>query len=187
VSLAILSLIIGSFSALFYTLETTNAAISRIERSENIDVVRRYLQNSLEGIRPHSILGADGTRTIRFQGAPSRVMFTAVATGDREIGGLYETEIWLDHKGRLLQLRRPLGWGQGMKAVPEILLEDLASLTFSYYPCPSGVHDSEGHRWANTSLLPFLISVMANFTRGEGRDWRKVSAFVPAAACNIEK
>ena len=96
VAMALFSFILSCFGSLFYRLGTTNAAIGRIERSENVDVVRRYLQHSLEGIRAHARLDTDGVRTVRFEGEQSRVTFVGVASGDRETGGLYETELWLD-------------------------------------------------------------------------------------------
>jgi prepilin-type N-terminal cleavage/methylation domain-containing protein len=185
VAMALFSLILSSFGALFYRLGTTNAAIGRIERSENVDVVRRYLQRSLEGIRAHPQLDTNGVRTVRFEGEKSRVTFVGVAAGDRETGGLYETELWLDPGERLLQRRRPLGWGQGAQVLPEVLLEGLASLTISYSPCPHEAPDPIVHRWKSTRQLPFLVSVKVTFKAGDRREWREISAFIPAAACPL--
>jgi prepilin-type N-terminal cleavage/methylation domain-containing protein len=183
VAMALLSIILSSFGALFYRLGTTDAVIGRIERSENVDVVRRYLQRNLEGIRAHAQLDMNGVRTVRFEGEKSRVTFVGVAAGDRETGGLYETELWLDPRERLVQRRRPLGWGQGAQISPEVLLEGLASLTFSYSPCPHEPPAPNVHRWKSTRQLPFLVSVEVTFKPGDSREWREISAFIPAAAC----
>jgi prepilin-type N-terminal cleavage/methylation domain-containing protein len=185
VAMALFSLILSFFGALFYRLGTTNAVIGRIERSENVDVVRRYLQRSLEGIRAHSQLDTDGVRTMWFEGEKSRVTFVGVAAGDRETGGLYKTELWFDSDDRLLQWRRPLGWGRGTQTFPEVLLVGLASLKFSYFPCP---HDAAGpavHHWKRARQLPFLVSVELTFNAGDTREWREISAFIPAAACPL--
>jgi prepilin-type N-terminal cleavage/methylation domain-containing protein len=185
VAMMLFSLILSFFGALFHRLGTTNATISRIERSENVDVVRRYLLQSLEGSRAHSRLDAKGVRTVQFRGEPSRVTFVGIAAGDRETGGLYETEVWLDTEGRLLLQRRPLGREQDIELTPEVLLEHLASFTFTYSPCPLEPNGADLHRWTNTRHLPFVISVTATFETGDVRDWRKMNAFVAASACRI--
>ena len=102
-------------------------------------------------------------------------------------GHLYETDVWLDGEGRLLQQRRPLGWGQEVGAAPEVLLDNLASLTFSYSPCPSEAQVADARRWTSVSQLPFLISITGSFREGDRREWKTVSAFIPAAACAIGK
>ena len=183
VCLALFSLMLGCFGAIFYRLETTKKVFGRIERLENVDLVRRYVQRSLEGTLASSSVDANGIRTIRFVGEPSRVVFVGIAAGDRETGGLYETEVWLDSDGRLLQKRRPLGWGREMKVEAEILLEDLDSLTFSYSPCPIERKGFDAHHWAKTDQLPFMISVMAKFKSRDAREWRNISAFMPTSAC----
>jgi general secretion pathway protein J len=185
VAMALLSLILSAFGALFYRLGTTNAAIGRIERSENVDVVRRYLQRSLEGMRAHSQLDTNGVRTVQFEGEKSRVRFVGASAGDRDTGGLYETELWLDQGERLLQRRRPLGWGRGAQVLPEVLLEGLVSLTLSYFPCPREAPRPDLHRWKTARQLPFLISVEVTFKAGDSRKWREISAFIPAAACPL--
>lgn len=187
VAMALFSLILSCFGVLFYRLGLTSSAIGRIERLETVDVVRRHLQHSLEGLRPYSLLAADGGRTMRFTGEARRVSFVGVSTGDREIGGLYETEVWLAPDGRLLQRRQPLGWKREGQIVPEVLLEGLASLTFSYVPCPHGAPGASIHRWTNARQLPFLITVRATFVPRDPREWLEVSAFIPAAACPIAK
>jgi prepilin-type N-terminal cleavage/methylation domain-containing protein len=183
VALALFSLIISCFGALFYRLERTESAIRLIEQSENIDVVRRYLLQTLEQIRAYPTVGADGTRTLRFEGERSRILFVSVESGDRETGGLYETEVWLDPEGRLLQQRRPLGWAAAREVPAEVLLENLASLTFSYSSCPLGSITADVHQWAHSLQLPFLISITAEFNAGYPEHWRSVSAFIPAANC----
>ncbi len=185
VATALFSLILGFFGALFYRLSATNAAISRIERSENVDVVRRYLLRSLEGIRAQSHIDTNGNRQVWFSGEPSRLAFIGVAVGDRETGGLYETEVWLDSKGNLLLQRRPFGWGKDHDPKPEVLLDNVASLEFSYFACPSEAPSTDVHRWASSSQLPFLISVKAAFNERDVRNWREISAFVAAASCPI--
>lgn len=185
VAMALFSLTLSYFGVLFYKLGKTNVAINRIERSENVDVVRRYMQQSLEGIRPHSQLETDGVRILRFDGERSRVAFIGVATGDRETGGLYDTEFWLDSSGRLLLRRRHLGRDRGGQSTPEVLLEGIASLTFSYSACPHDAHGLDIHRWERGRQLPFMISVNATFKPGDSRQWREISAFIPAAACQL--
>jgi prepilin-type N-terminal cleavage/methylation domain-containing protein len=184
VAMALFSLILGIFGALFYSLRTTNAAIGRIESSENVDVVRRYLLQSLEEIRAHSRPDANGVRTVQFEGEQSRLAFVGAAAGDREIGGLYETVLWLD-SDQLMHRRRPLGSGRGEQVAPEVLLEGLASLTISYFPCPHEPPDHDVHRWKNAQRLPFLVSVEVTFKTGDSRQWRETSAFIPAAACSF--
>ncbi len=183
--MALFALILSFFGALFYRLGKANATIGRIERLENVDVVRRYLLRSLEGIRAYSFVDAKGIRTVQFRGEPSRIAFIGVAAGDRETGGLYETEVWLDPEGRLLLQRQPVGWVRQLELKPEVLLEHVASFTFTYFPCPFEANKSDLHRWTDNSRLPFLISVKATFETGEAREWREVSAFVPAAACPL--
>jgi len=185
VAVALFSLILSIFGVLLHRLAATNDAISRIERSENVDVVRRYLRQNLESIRASSRLDTNGARVLRFEGEPSRIAFVTVAASDRETGGLYETEIWLDSEGRLLLERRPIGWVKGLKLTPEVLLEDLASFTFTYVPCPIEAQSIDHHRWTNASRLPFLILTAATFKLGVAREWRDVSVFVPASACPL--
>lgn len=185
VAMTLFSLILSFFGALFYRMGTTNAAISRIERMENVDVVRRHLLQGLEGIRPHSYVDTNGIRKVLFSGEPSRVAFIGVGAGDRETGGLYETKVWLEPEGKLLLQRQPFGWGQGLDLKPEVLLDNVGSIEFSYFPCPSEAQSADVHRWANPSQLPSQITLTATFKAGDVRDWREIDAFVAAASCSI--
>jgi prepilin-type N-terminal cleavage/methylation domain-containing protein len=185
VTMVLFSLVLSSFGVLFSRLGKTNAAIARIERSENVEVVRRYVQQSLESIRAYSRADRNGGMIVQFDGNRSRVAFVGVAAGDRETGGLYETELWLESDGKLLQRRRRLGWGRGTQAVPEVLLDGLATLTLSYSACPNELLGADVHRWRHARQLPFLISVKAEFKAEDPRVWREVSAFTPAAGCQL--
>lgn len=183
VTMALFSLLLSFFGALFNNLRAVNAAIIRIERSENVNVVSRYLQQSLEGIRAYSDLDAAGTRTVRFRGEQSRVEYVGVAAGDRESGGLYETEVWLDSEGRFLLHRRMLGQEREQTLPAEVLLEGLDSLTFSYFTCPVEDPSIGLNRWTDVSQLPFLISVTATFKAGDQREWHEIFAFVRSSSC----
>jgi hypothetical protein len=89
----------------------------------------------------------------------------------------------IEPSGRLLLLNRLLGWAQGASSEPEVLLENMAFLTFTYFPCPSLSRDEGGHRWTDPLTLSFMVSIEATFRQGDPRYWRAVSAFLPASAC----
>jgi len=186
VALALFSLILASFGTVFYRLEKTDAVIARMEGAENVEIVRRFLRQSLEASRAYPATDAEGQslglRKIRFVGEPSRVVFTTTASG-REIGGIYQTEVSLDSSGKLLLQRRFLSGGGSPASGPDILLENLSSILFTYLPCPSRQRGPDRHRWTVPDRLPFMITLSASFNQGDSRTWRDVVAFVPAAAC----
>lgn len=184
VGMALFSFVLLCFGGLFLGLEKTSAAIGRVERSESLDLVRHYLLRSLEGSRAHSRAGADGIRRVHFAGQANRVTFVVAAAGDREVGGLYEAQIWRDTRGRLLLLHRPLGWGDNKDVAPEVLLDNLGTLSFTYYPCPSRSVRLVGvQNWLKSDELPFRISIAAAFRDGDTRVWPPLSVLIPGSNC----
>ncbi len=183
VGLALFSLLLGCFGGLFVKLEKTTAVISRVEGAENIDVVRRFLRTSLESSRAFARVAADGSRVVRFTGEPSRIVYMEVAAGEREVGGIYETELRLDPDGHLVIERRPSGWGAGLDVSPQVLLANVQSLAFAYLPCPSRAGSKLVHHWTEAGTLPFEVSVAVSFRKGAPGTWADVSAFLPAADC----
>lgn len=185
VALALFSLMLGCFSALFYRLERTNQAIARVETMENVDVVRRFLQRSIEGSRTLWRGKSFASRTLRFVGEPARVVFAGVAAGGSLTGGLYESEVKLDGEGRLLLQRRSSGWAEGDTLPSDVLLRGVHAISFEYYPCPSRRPSTPVDHWARTDQLPYMISLEVSFSTGDNRAWRQVFAILPAAACAI--
>lgn len=184
VAVALFSCVLASFGALFFRLERTNAAIARVERSEDTDMVRRFLRRRLEGLRSAARTGPDGVLQVRFAGEEARLAFVVAAAGDREVGGLYAAQLWLDSAGRLLLLQRPLDWGMNLDPAPEVLLENVAALRLSYLACPPPRGAAvAATSWTRTDQLPFRISVMVQFRDGDPRAWWPLSAFIAAASC----
>lgn len=185
VSLALFSLVLGAFGAIFLTLAKTNATITRAETAENVKVVRRFLLSSLEASRAQWREFTNGQRVLAFSGEAARVQFTELSAGAHETGGLYQTDIWRDAEGRLMLQRRPLGWGRGLSIAPEVLLKGVEDLALSYLPCPS-VHDgAELRHWTKTDQLPFAIRISLRFAPGDQRRWLPLTAFIPAATCPL--
>lgn len=184
VAMALFSLVLASFGAAFFRLEKTRSSLARVEQSETVELVRRFLRRSLEAARSYSRPGRDGVRHVHFAGQRNRLAFVVVAAGEREVGGVYETELWLDDKGRLMVLRRPLDWAGAVAPAPDVLLENLATLTFAYAACPArGSMGGGAASWTRTDQLPFRIDITVEFRGGDRRVWQPMSVFIPAAAC----
>lgn len=182
VALVLFSLILSGFAAMFLTLQRTSSSLSRVETSQNVDIVRRFLQQSLEQIRPYTIRQPNGLTKLHFVGQPDHLMFTEVVPGNRDVGGVYQTEIFLD-QDRLLFLRRPLGWGGNKKVEPEVLFKNVADLAFSYSPCPSGSQKPTSTRWTMPDQLPFRIDMVVTFPPGDHRQSLRLSSFLAGSTC----
>ena len=179
-ALALFALILGSFGALFLRLERTNAVITGLEASENVDLVRRFVKESLEASRAVFEVGSRGARNVKFIGEPGHIVFASVADGDRETGGQYETAIWAE-EGRMLLRRQPSGW-MG-EALSEVLLTNVESVSFAYFPCPAQDAPRDAHHWQPADRLPYRIDVSVAFRPGDHRAWRDLSVFPAASAC----
>lgn len=184
-AVALLSLLFGVFGGLLFRLQKTGAAVAALEAAEDVGVVRRYVATSLEGSRTMLSPAAGGRRIVRFAGAAHRIAFAGVADGAREVGGVYETSLWVDDAGRLLLLRQPLGWGDRIPAPPRVLLRGVAGLAFTYFPCPARAGSTGRQAWTGEDHLPFRITLTLTFKQGDARTWPVLSAFPEASACRI--
>ena len=177
VGLALFSLILTFFGAAFFSLARTNGALDRVESAEEVDVVRRFIQRSLES-----------SRTFHRQGQPflhgdtSRITFTSVVGGEHGAGGVYESEIWLDRQGNLSFARRPLGWGPGLQMTTRVLLKGLAAFELTYRPCEPRNAPDQNH-WSDARNFPERVTVSAHFQPEDPRIWRDLIVSMPSASC----
>lgn len=182
-SITLLALVLASFGGLLYRLQKTGAAIAALEAAEDVAIVRRFVAASLGGSRAMLRPAAAGRRLIHFSGLPHQVTFASVASGEREVGGLYETTFMLNEDGQLLMLRRPLGWAGGAPLTRKVLLRGVASMALDYDPCPTQVGGPGLPRWNGQDHLPYRITMTLAFAAGDDRTWPELSVFPGASAC----
>ena len=185
VTLALFSLMLSIFGVVFNRLNHASTTVGRLEGNESIEVVSRFLQQTLEEMRPYTYREQNQVKRLLFDGALSSVRFVGVSSAYDEIGGLYDTEIELNDQGQLRLRRRPLGWGSDPPVISEILFSNVADVRFSYAPCPTKRRDAQTHRWSDPAHLPYLITIEVSFEPPGRRNSLTLVAFIASASCPV--
>jgi len=155
--------------------ETTNA---RIDRGDEVVVLRNFLRQRLEEALPVSAAGSNRSNQPLFLGEPERLRLTSsmpASLGE----GLFQLELALspkpdnDRAGRLILDWQPWPDATLSDVGERMILDDVAGIAFAYYT--NGSRREEGRwlrTWQDRDLLPDLIRVDLLFPPDDPRIWQ---------------
>lgn len=181
VSMTIMALI-ASF--LFSALQWGGKALHIANDTANdtrLGVVQSRLRQTLEGSRLKFEISSNAQRSSVFVGEKDRLTFIGPPPAEVLTPGLYRNQIIMsDQEQRNLEFKTALyrtkitsSLDDPLKhAQPYILIENIESLSFSYFGLRDDAESEEwNNEWINQTKNPSLIRIDVSFPEGDKRNW----------------
>jgi general secretion pathway protein J len=164
---------------LFGGLRFGNRAValggSKMERAAAIALAEGFVRAQISRAEPLAIAGADRQAVIAFDGEADHRDFVSLPPAYLSVGGFQWFRIAIDgvepHR-RLIAQWQPIqpngGAPEMFSGSASVLLDGVASATFSYFSVGDSDHSAAWHdRWKDPPALPDLISLRIVFVDGE--------------------
>lgn len=176
-ALALLALLLlGVYSGVRTTTISATRGASAIERLDEVRGAREFLRRELASATALPWKLSAGDAPVVFEGSASALQFVAPLPGYLGLSGAQVVSVRLaddetERSSQRLVVRfAPLPTGSGAlpSMAPEVLLEKLHGVRFSYADSSGTWHDE----WADTRILPTLVRVEVNAQDGApAREW----------------
>jgi len=147
---------------------------TKMERTAAIALAEGFLRAQLARAEPLTIPGAAQHPVIAFDGEADRLDFVSLPPAYLSVGGFQWFRITLDGvepRRRLLVQWQPMdpnGAASEAFGNASVLLEGVASVTFSYFSAGDSDHPAAWYEgWKDAPALPDLISLRIVFADGE--------------------
>ena len=102
VSIALLSLMAIYTLNAFSAMRNMNRVVDAFGEQMEVEAVQRHLRGAIGDMRPVFKNDANSQAGLLFEGEADRVAFVVASNGDREVGGLYFVQYFVNENGDLI-------------------------------------------------------------------------------------
>lgn len=183
VTLAILAILVVYSNTALSTLRTVESVSDHLDQQERVEAARQFVKRAIAGSEAVYRQAADGSQQTIFEGSNSDIRFLTISDGTREVGGLYESRIFLSAGGELLYQNTLFERDGSEPDPPRVLLSGVRAVEFSYYDCPLQARSQARTSWQSHQHLPFAVRVVTKFETNDFRLWPETTSLIASSGC----